>query len=116
MPQRLHVEERQPLHQVAIGQQKHAARILGNAFLHPVAEIGADRIEQSVQSAIIAIDELLVATGAPGDRIDAEALAALLGEKIARRPEDGIFGVSSEEQTTELQSIMRISYAVFCLQ
>src|SRR3546814_9928070 len=29
---------------------------------------------------------------------------------------DGLFGVRSEEHTSELQSLMRISYAVFCLK
>src|SRR3546814_3108283 len=28
---------------------------------------------------------------------------------------DGVVGVRSEEHTSELQSLMRISYAVFCL-
>src|SRR3546814_1252747 len=31
-------------------------------------------------------------------------------------PNDGISGVRSEEHTSELQSLMRISYAVFCLK
>src|SRR3546814_7005182 len=30
--------------------------------------------------------------------------------------EDGAFGWRSEEHTSELQSLMRISYAVFCLK
>src|SRR3546814_7080289 len=53
---------------------------------------------------------------------------AVLGEKIAqpgmpvavaRREDLGIFTVGdrrSEEHTSELQSLMRISYAVFCLK
>src|SRR3546814_8227726 len=31
-------------------------------------------------------------------------------------PEEGISGTRSEEHTSELQSLMRISYAVFCLK
>src|SRR3546814_4371132 len=31
------------------------------------------------------------------------------------RDTQGIFGLRSEEHTSELQSLMRISYAVFCL-
>src|SRR3546814_5205662 len=31
-------------------------------------------------------------------------------------PEPGILGSRSEEHTSELQSLMRISYAVFCLK
>src|SRR3546814_978452 len=33
-----------------------------------------------------------------------------------RRAFGGIFGIRSEEHTSELQSLMRNSYAVFCLQ
>src|SRR3546814_4530878 len=33
-----------------------------------------------------------------------------------QRTLDNIFGVRSEEHTSELQSLMRISYAVFCLK
>src|SRR3546814_4392077 len=42
-------------------------------------------------------------------------LAALGCELPIRRP-DGIVIARSEEHTSELQSLMRISYAVFCLQ
>src|SRR3546814_9948007 len=55
-----------------------------------------------------------------------ETQAALFGEvsggaalKIIRRYFDDmqrIFQIRSEEHTSELQSLMRISYAVFCLQ
>src|SRR3546814_2832353 len=36
-----------------------------------------------------------------------------LGNKLA---DDRVDGIRSEEHTSELQSLMRISYAVFCLQ
>src|SRR3546814_8133193 len=39
---------------------------------------------------------------------------AIRGARLRRRP-DG-FGCRSEEHTSELQSLMRISYAVFCLK
>src|SRR3546814_7557024 len=35
---------------------------------------------------------------------------------IVRRGKDGSIGGRSEEHTSELQSLMRISYAVFCLK
>src|SRR3546814_6106930 len=47
-----------------------------------------------------------VVTGSPDQR---EAVAALIGKRPAK------FG-RSEEHTSELQSLMRISYAVFCLK
>src|SRR3546814_2151615 len=39
------------------------------------------------------------------------AMLALAPQKVPQKPSD-----SSEEHTSELQSLMRISYAVFCLQ
>src|SRR3546814_5927996 len=35
---------------------------------------------------------------------------------IAAVPNAGVEGIRSEEHTSELQSLMRISYAVFCLK
>src|SRR3546814_9244177 len=37
-------------------------------------------------------------------------------EAAMKRIEDGSYGYRSEEHTSELQSLMRISYAVFCLK
>src|SRR3546814_4390445 len=37
-----------------------------------------------------------------------------LGKRVLRTC--GLFSIRSEEQTSELQSLMRISYAVFCLK
>src|SRR3546814_6121686 len=45
----------------------------------------------------------------------AEQLAATKGKGATPR-EDQFLAVRSEEHTSELQSLMRISYAVFCLQ
>src|SRR3546814_6545609 len=42
--------------------------------------------------------------------------ASQLDEHHAVRQAAGMFDVSSEEHTSELQSLMRISYAVFCLK
>src|SRR3546814_6607588 len=40
----------------------------------------------------------------------------LVGVGIAREPVDRRVEIRSEEHTSELQSLMRISYAVFCLK
>src|SRR3546814_4645538 len=57
--------------------------------------------------------------------IAATAFFALLAAQVAlrmtaaddtMRPEKRLFGYRSEEHTSELQSLMRISYAVFCLK
>src|SRR3546814_1226890 len=38
------------------------------------------------------------------------------GDAVVRRPFDLLVRIRSEEHTSELQSLMRISYAVFCLK
>src|SRR3546814_4111021 len=49
-----------------------------------------------------------------------EALEAaptgLVDYVVGARPGPGVFVIRSEEHTSELQSLMRISYAVFCLK
>lgn len=48
--------------------------------------------DQAVEAAIVTIDQLLVATGAAGDRVDAEILEAFLGEQPLGRGKDGALG------------------------
>src|SRR3546814_2854072 len=43
-----------------------------------------------------------------------ESLAGMPGVRVVRNAEN--LGYRSEEHTSELQSLMRISYAVFCLK
>src|SRR3546814_1353020 len=45
-----------------------------------------------------------------------EALGQILVARYAFRNGTGTVGFRSEEHTSELQSLMRISYAVFCLK
>src|SRR3546814_2268872 len=63
----------------------------------------------------------------PGDAIVVEASRRLPGAVIGDIPPDqqlgpadirayGVSSIRSEEHTSELQSLMRISYAVFCLK
>src|SRR3546814_4401651 len=51
----------------------------------------------------------------PGESIE-EAVARELWEGAGIRVHSVRYGVRSEEHTSELQSLMRISYAVFCLK
>src|SRR3546814_6333665 len=46
----------------------------------------------------------------------ADATPSKWAELNGLPPKDGLLGVRSEEHTSELQSLMRISYAVFCLK
>src|SRR3546814_1861320 len=60
-----------------------------------------------------------MASSADIDRAVAAARAALTGPWAALSPSEraGLIGAfRSEEHTSELQSLMRISYAVFCLK
>src|SRR3546814_3638155 len=49
------------------------------------------------------------------EKANAEAMAKVSADK-QREATDGHDGTRSEEHTSELQSLMRISYAVFCLK
>src|SRR3546814_3437913 len=54
---------------------------------------------------------------APGDYADARLASALDRQLVASQPIGAETRIlRSEEHTSELQSIMRISYAVFCLK
>src|SRR3546814_1998586 len=56
------------------------------------------------------LEHLGVAQAALDEAVDADRMAVRLLQRPARRQL-----VRSEEHTSELQSLMRISYAVFCL-
>src|SRR3546814_4720724 len=65
-----------------------------------------------------AIDAAVAAFGGKVQRVRASAEAQM---RLAAREHplvvgDGVGGFRSEEHTSELQSLMRISYAVFCLK
>src|SRR3546814_4421303 len=47
--------------------------------------------------------------------VDKDVEVRMLRDNVFREGRDGI-GIRSEEHTSELQSLMRISYAVFCLK
>src|SRR3546814_9727841 len=69
-----------------------------NAMLHVVIREGL-------------VDESFVADHNTGFEAVAESVQAWTPESAAE-----VCGVRSEEPTSELQSLMRISYAVFCLK
>src|SRR3546814_4439686 len=78
------------------------------------AELEAVAVENPAQ-AILHGKQQLDATGASADDTDGERPVMAhhpLGQRLPAVDE----GVRSEEHTSELQSLMRISYAVFCLK
>src|SRR3546814_8948464 len=58
-----------------------------------------------VERAAIAFEHIIIAAG-----------AVVIARAPRRRGADREFAVRSEEHTSELQSLMRSSYAVFCLK
>src|SRR3546814_8736148 len=50
------------------------------------------------------------------DRCHLRTLAGGAADRAGRQPRGSDGGLRSEEHTSELQSLMRISYAVFCLK
>src|SRR3546814_3633927 len=61
-------------------------------------------------------DQDRVLGGQADDRDDANVEIDVGGQSPHHRKEDGAKYARSEEHTSELQSLMRISYAVFCLK
>src|SRR3546814_10172325 len=75
------------------------------------------------RSRIISIASVVGLTGNPGQSNYAAAKAGIIGFSKSLAREVGSRGITvnvvaprSEEHTSELQSLMRISYAVFCLK
>src|SRR3546814_2800879 len=67
-------------------------------------------------AAAAAVAVLMIAFGAGGAPLPGQSMSALAAEPlVTQRGEIRSFR-RSEEHTSELQSLMRISYAVFCLK
>src|SRR3546814_10678121 len=85
-----------------------------------LGEVGADGADDGQVARQLGIAQHMVDAGAHGD----DGLEVRKGLEAARRrlPDHRIFhlrpvaGIRSEEHTSELQSLMRNSYAVFCLK
>src|SRR3546814_9749634 len=73
-----------------------------------VGEAGADRPRVRRAELQEALHDFLV------DQVGGDLAVELLAEPARQAPHLG--AVRSEEHTSELQSLMRISYAVFCLK
>src|SRR3546814_3115224 len=83
----------------------------GGHWLVPVIVGWASRTDAEARAALIALNR----TTELGGWVDDSLLDLLDG--LVAEGEHGLDGVGrSEEHTSELQSLMRISYAVFCLK
>src|SRR3546814_10483554 len=103
------------------------SRFRGRTASLTLAVLAAHRqCDHRVEAAAVAVDEADVAARVADDRLrQRKAQPGAAGFAVARGFEPGegiehvgeaILGDRSEEQTSELQSLMRSSYAVFCLQ
>src|SRR3546814_5156590 len=92
--------------------QRRAARRTGEVFTFAVAAVEA--FDRPVRAEVIAAANAVAAVVVAG-RL---AVELELGVDVAGfDPDEAVIGtVRSEEHTSELQSLMRISYAVFCLK
>src|SRR3546814_2057988 len=82
---------------------------LGTHLVHAPPEHLGDQV---LLAAEVVVDRGDVDVGAAGHLAQGSAAEAVLGEQLLGGAEDA----RSEEHTSELQSLMRISYAVFCLK
>src|SRR3546814_2930703 len=73
-------------------------------------DLREDGMADSQAQAIVAIDQGTTSSRAIAFRADGSIVA------VAQREFRQIYPARSEEHTSELQSLMRISYAVFCLK
>src|SRR3546814_8244882 len=81
------------------------------------SELGSAGIDFEPDRLSVRYGDILVAEGGITAACDEAALAAYMDQEYLEITADlGLgHGSSSEEHTSELQSLMRISYAVFCL-
>src|SRR3546814_8871642 len=90
------------------------AAMLGT--LTPVAAIDGKEFNKTLTLNLIA-QQALIANFDPLLRRAANGRLLALSSGVAREPRAywGAYAARSEEHTSELQSLMRISYAAFCL-
>src|SRR3546814_7440067 len=95
------------------GGEAHAVGVVGQLLAlvhhHVALFVEGDRVPAAEQHALLAADAL--ERGGDDVRVDQVRQLAFQAHQ------HGLVGaVRSEEHTSELQSLMRISYAVFCLK
>src|SRR3546814_571145 len=113
---------------VDCGLATHRAVDLGEEagrYLHETAaaiDDGGGEADEIADDAAAERDDMVAALDAEGKaavdqlRKRFPALARLAGREKDRRRDDGPQAVRSDEHTSELQSLSRLSYAVFCLK
>src|SRR3546814_8107755 len=88
--------------------------LIPRRFLPPTPLLYAFESAARTQNFTLAARELSLTQSAVSRQI--RALEELLGAPLFHREKQKVYLTRSEEHTSELQSLMRISYAVFCLK
>src|SRR3546814_106381 len=96
--------------QVGLGQ---VLKLVNNGLAATSVIASAEAIVMAVQAGLDARTAVEVINASSGRNFMTEKLFT---ERVLTRSFDFGFRTRSEEHTTELQSLMRISYAVFCLK
>src|SRR3546814_9145169 len=92
-----------------VGDVAGNARLIADGIVHARDALGAD---------LVLFPELSLCGYPPEDLLLRPSFRAACDAALAELAShtQGIVAVRSEEHTSELQSLMRISYAVFCLK
>src|SRR3546814_8672615 len=109
------------------GHDGKALRLAGGLLWFSAIELIAAQGDKRILSELVPVERLEAALAelAAGPRASAESTLARLtaerpalrlGERTLRFDQPHVMGIRSEEHTSELQSLMRISYVVFCLK
>src|SRR3546814_9689254 len=99
----------------AFGAQLHGAAACQHLAVAE-AEVAGEIVEQAVAAPLGLEAEHEGAVAIEVDAFDGVHLDRHLEGHGSVLPHEGQFNCRSEEHTSELQSLMRISYAVFCLK
>src|SRR3546814_7413180 len=94
--------------------------LLAHGSTHAIAfEVDPDRAARTRANALhLGVDRLTVMEGRAPDILTGRTRpeAVFIGGGLSQSLLAALFALRSEEHTSELQSLMRISYAVFCLK
>src|SRR3546814_3173653 len=95
---------------------RHEARVIANDLLQPLVDFHA--VERGQAEAGQGGDVFQYTLDQPAEGRAAGKVGAVAGDVHARQNDlpMALVDQRSEEHTSELQSLMRISYAVFCLK
>src|SRR3546814_8698583 len=101
------------------GEDAHRGQLVPGPVIPAQDRLGNHRAQAQINRAVVALERchaaLIHQLPAPSSLIHVQ-YRTIMSRSGRGRSSSGLRGVRSEEHTSELQSLMRISYAVFCLK